>query len=141
MSILKDAIFLLFIVLAWLAGAFLVYYVGVAMFHFVPAEPVIFVYSHVFWLSPLCFAGVLFWRAHRDLGRLNESDRQSMTMKVMVRHAGRFILVTGVFFLSFCLWAVIWPTPDQKSSAADGPRVGAVGISCQDLMTGRPREG
>ena len=111
MSILKDAVLLLFIALAWLAGAFVVYYFGVAMFHFVPAEPVVLVYSHVFWLSPLSFAGVLFWRARRELGRLSASERWPMTLTVIARHSWRFVLVTGVLCLVSCLWAVTWASP------------------------------
>jgi hypothetical protein len=109
MPFVKDSLIFLAIVLAWLLGAFIVYYTGTVMLHVVPAAPSLFVYSNVLWISPICFAGILFLRARRQLSGLTFVDRQLRAKQVILQQAKRFIVVTGGLYLLGYLFTLIWP--------------------------------
>ena len=107
MPFVKDTLILLVIVVAWLLAGFVVYYIGTVLLHVVPAELALFVYSNVFWLSPICFACILLLRARRQLLAMPFTDRQHQTKRVILQQTKRFVVVSGCLYLLSALFTLI----------------------------------
>lgn len=110
MPFVKDVVSLLFVALIWLLGAFFVYYFGTLMLHLVPAEPAVFVYANVLWISPVCFAGIVFRRVRRKIKGMTEFDRRAKAKEIILQHVKQFVAATSALFLLGYALTLIWPT-------------------------------